>query len=144
MLLANLHDDHVTTISILSENVPLDEVFFNEIISFTDHNIANEKMLNAIVMAVSSDTDLRGFCQLVKNLVKIQCRFSREMLEFEIGKVYVAKATLCMYIYTHSCMYVCMHVHMYVRMYVRIYICIRVCIYVCMYARTYVRMYVCM
>ena len=100
MLLANLHDDHVTTVSILSESVPLDEVFFNEIISFTDHNIANEKMLNAIIMAISSDTDLRGFAQLVKNLVRIECRFSREMLQLEIGKVYV-KFNCTMYVCTY-------------------------------------------
>ena len=111
MLLANMPDDHVTTVSILSENVPLDEMFFNEIISFTDHNFANEKILNGIVMAINRDIDFKGFCQLIKNLVKRECRFSKEMLQLEIGNVYIAKLRmLCMYICTYN-MYTHSYIH---------------------------------
>ena len=99
MLLANLPDDHVTTVGIFSESVPVGEVFFNEVISFTDHNIANEKILNAAIMLVNYDTQFKGFAQLAKILVKRDCKFSREMLEFDIGKVYVSSCTQLMHTY---------------------------------------------
>ena len=110
MLLANLPDDHVTTVSILSESVSVDEVFFNEVISFTDHNIANEKILNAVIMMVNRDTQFKGFAQLAKLLVKRDCKFSREMLEFDIGKVYVSSYTQLTYVMC-MCMYVCMYTY---------------------------------
>ena len=86
MLLASLPDDHVTTIGILSENVEIDETFFNEMLSLTDHNVANEKILNAVILMVNRDGQIRGFSQLLKLLMKSDCRSSHEMRMFEIGK----------------------------------------------------------
>ena len=90
MLLASLPDDHVTTVSILSETVPVDELFFNEVISFTDHSVANEKILIAMILMVNRDTQFKGFAQLAQLIAKRDCKFSREMLEFDIGEVYVS------------------------------------------------------
>ena len=88
MLLTSLPDDHVTTVSILGEHVEIDDVFFNEIISLTDHSIANEKILNAVILMVNRDGQIRGFSQLLKLLMKNDFRSSYDMGIFEIGKFY--------------------------------------------------------
>ena len=108
MLLASLPDDHVTTVSILSETVPVDEMFFSEVISFTDHSIANEKILIAMILMVNRDTQFKGFAQLAKLLAKEDCKFSREMLEFDIGEVYVSSyVCICISTYLqYTCTYV--------------------------------------
>ena len=89
MLLASLPDDHVTTIGVISESIGIDETFFNEILSLTDHNIANEKILNAVILMVNRDSQIRGFSQLLKLLMKSDCASSHEMRMFEIGKFYM-------------------------------------------------------
>lgn len=86
VLLANFPEDHVTTVSILSETVPVSEVFFDDVISLTDHNLANEKILNAMIMMMNRDSQIGGFCQLAKLLIRRDGRSSKELLEFEIGK----------------------------------------------------------
>ena len=88
-LLTSMPDDHVTTIGLLSESIPLHEVFFDEIISLTDHRVANEKILNALILHLDHDNQMKGFCTVVKLIVKRECQFSNDMLMFEMGMFYL-------------------------------------------------------
>ena len=119
MLLASLPEDHVTTIGILSENVEIDETFFNEMLSLTDHSVANEKILNAVILMVNRDTQIRGFSQLLKLLMKSDCRSSHEMRTFEIGKF--THVYTCTYMHAYLRTYVYRYIHTYIHTHTRTY-----------------------
>ena len=85
IILESLPDNHTKSISVLSENAPVDEAFFNEILSLTDCKEANHRILNAIILMMKSDNNIIGVCKLVKMLVGSK-RLSKEILEFESGK----------------------------------------------------------
>ena len=107
IILASLPDNHTKSISVLSENAPVDEAFFNEILSLTDCKEANHRILNAIILMMKSDNNIIGVCKLVRMLVGSK-RFSKEILEFESGKV-ITKSFIRIYI---TCIYICMHICM--------------------------------
>ncbi|XP_065903832.1 uncharacterized protein [Dysidea avara] len=83
ILLDNFPDDHVTTIGIFSEHVPINDRFFNEILSTVNPREANERMLNTIIILLKDDDQIMGLCKLVKLLMR-SARFSKEVLDFEI------------------------------------------------------------
>ena len=117
-LLTSMPDDHVTTIGLLSESIPLHEVFFDEIISLTDHRVANEKILNALILHLDHDNQMKGFCTVVKLIVKRECQFSNDMLMFEMGMFYlcipqaVNTRHACTDTHIHACTHA--HIHMYI------------------------------
>ena len=101
IILESLPDNHTKSISVLSENAPVDEAFFNEILSLTDCKEANHRILNAIILMMKNDSNIIGVCKLVRMLVGSK-RFSKEILEFESGKSFIQ-----IYVRTY------MHIHMY-------------------------------
>ena len=86
VILESLPDDHTASISLLSENAPVDEGFFSEILATTDYREANCRILNAMILMIKEDRNIIGFCKLVAMLVGSK-RFSKEILEFEAGKL---------------------------------------------------------
>ena len=96
----SLPDDHVTSISILSENVPINESFFEEVLSLTNHKLANEKILNAMIYLLRKDDQMKGFCRLTKLLISENTKYSREILQFEIGTYIFLYTYVRMYVYT--------------------------------------------
>jgi len=84
ILLDQFPDDHITTIGIMSEQVPIDDRFFNEILTTVNPKEANERILNAIIMMLKHDDQIMGMCKLAK-LVMRSARFSKEMLDFELS-----------------------------------------------------------
>ena len=86
IILESLPDDHTASISLLSENAPVDEGFFNEILSIADCREANCRILNAMILMMKEDRNIIGLCKLVTMLVGRK-RFSKEILEFETGKL---------------------------------------------------------
>lgn len=86
-LLESFTDDHVTTICTLCELIPVNEGFFNEVLSMTDTKEANRRILNSLIRMLNSDNQLVGFCELVKSVMSIRKRFSLKIVEFETGKV---------------------------------------------------------
>ena len=118
-LLTSMPDDHVTTIGLLSESIPLHEVFFDEIISLTDHRVANERILNALILHLDHDNQMKGFCTVVKLIVKRECQFSNDMLMFEMGMFYlripqaVNTRHACTDTYIHACTHAHTHTHVY-------------------------------
>ena len=86
IILESLPDNHIKSISVLSENAPVDEVFFNEILSLTDCKEANHRILNAVILMMKNDNNIIGVCKLVRMLVGSK-RFSKEILEFESGNL---------------------------------------------------------
>ena len=83
ILLDKFPDDHVTTIGIFSEQVSIDDRFFNEILSTVNPREANERILNAIIVMLKHDDQILEMCSLAKTVMR-SARFSTEMLEFEI------------------------------------------------------------
>lgn len=89
-------DDHITTVALLNEIVPLKAEVFEEIIAYTDPKEANERMLNSIIRLVEHDEQFLRICELVKPLIGSK-RDSDEFLEFEIGK-YTFYMHICTYV----------------------------------------------
>ena len=116
-LLTSMPDDHVTTIGLLSENVPIHEVFFDEIISLTDHQVANEKILDVLILQLENDNQMKGFCTLFKLIIKRECQFSNDMLMFEMGMFYlrIPQAVntwhACTDTHIHACTHAYTHVY---------------------------------
>ena len=64
----------------------------------TDTKEANRRILNAVICILKSDNQLVGLCEVVKALISIRKRFSKEIIEFEIGKVIdmYSNSNICM------------------------------------------------
>lgn len=105
IILESLPDNHTKSISVLSENAPVDEAFFNEILSLTDYKEANHRILNAVILMMKSDNNIIGVCKLVRMLVGSK-RFSKEILQFESGKILTVNLNIDIRTYIHICMYV--------------------------------------
>lgn len=86
MLLESFNDDHVATVNKLNTIIRLSEKFLNEIISMTDHRKAHVRIMNAVISAIKCDNDVLGFCEVLKALISVQKRYTKEMFEFEAGK----------------------------------------------------------
>jgi len=97
ILLDKFPDDHVTTIGIMSEQVGIDDRFFNEILSTTNPREANERILNSIIIMLKYDEQIMEMCKLAKLLMRTGA-FSKEILEFEI-RTYMCTFYACLHIY---------------------------------------------
>ena len=96
IILESLPDDHTTSISLLSENAPVDEGSFSEILSTTDCGEANCRILNAVILMMKEDRNIMGLCKLVMMLVGSK-QFSKEILEFEAGKLKLCNILIANY-----------------------------------------------
>ena len=85
-LLECFSDDHITTISTLCEVIPVSEGFFNKVLSMT-YKEANRRILNALLCGLKNDNQLLALCEILETLISQEKRFSKEIFEFEIGKV---------------------------------------------------------
>ena len=68
----------------MSEQVPIDDRFFNEILTTVNPREANERILNSIIIMLKHDDQIMGMCKLAKLLMR-SARFSKEMLDFELS-----------------------------------------------------------
>ena len=99
-------DDHIISIGILNSIMHVEERFFNEIISITDHRKANQRMLNALIVILKSDDQMKNFCDAVLALCT-RDKLCKEIVEFTRGDLrhsYVATYVHAyIYLYTHNC-----------------------------------------
>ena len=83
----SFYDDHITTMSILQTKIYVKETFFRNIISMTDHKMANQRMLHALMVLIQADDQMMSFCGAVLDLCS-RDKFCNELVEFTRGRFY--------------------------------------------------------
>ena len=100
-------DDHITTMGILQTKFYVKDTFFSDIISMTDHKMANQRMLNALMILIQADNQMMNFCGAVLDLCS-RDKFCDELVEFTKGRFYnyirtvVRKYVWYIRIYAHT------------------------------------------
>ena len=100
-----LPDDHLATLSLLSENVHVEDFFFDQVLNCTNSKRANMKILNSIMMMIKEDDQLNSFCKVLRDLAGSK-PITREILEFQIG----IRIAICIHMYiVHSYIELCLN-----------------------------------
>ena len=79
-----LPDDHFVTLGTVSNIMNVKDPFFDEVLKCTDSKGANRKILDSMVMILSSDKDMNGFCNVLRDVIGSKS-LTAKFLEFQIG-----------------------------------------------------------
>jgi len=80
-----LPDDHFVTLSALSNIVRVNDSFFDKVLNYTDSKRANREILNFLIMMLSDDEDISGFCKVLRDVIGSKS-LTAGFLQFQIGK----------------------------------------------------------
>ena len=89
-LVGCLPDDHFVTLSALSNIIRVNDFFFDKTLNYTNSKRANKNILNLLIMMLSDDKDISGFCKVLRDVIGNKS-LTAGFLQFQIGKSYIHK-----------------------------------------------------